>query len=213
MQIDKSLNLVVPVDSENGTVYCHSSPIRKETFKEHFLILSKTLNRLYSEGVSQLTGPRVAALMLEKIAKEDGIWESEDGRIGVKDSLLNEIRRLTNVICATSDGWKSIPLMDAAKAGKLTESDVEEAEGYIVFFTCISHLHKKKEVEAFLKPMETLWGTQSTSLSVMEYAASLQTSKQEETSLPEQKPVDMPTADNAQVVDAQGKTSTLSIPA
>lgn len=186
MEIDKkTLNLVVPVSTDNGTVYVHSCPVRREVFREHFLVLSKTLNQLYSEGVSRLTGPRIAALMLEKIAKDDGIWETVGDRIGVKDSLMNEIRRLSNVILSTSEGWKTIPLMDAVKQGKLDIEDVEEAEGYIVFFTCISHIHKRKEVLAFLAPMAELWDTQSTSLNVTEYIDSLPTLKTEETLAPE----------------------------
>lgn len=186
MEIDKkTLNLVVPVSTDNGTAYIHSTPIRREVFREHFLVLSKTLNSMYAEGVSQVTGPRIAALMLEKISKEDGIWETDGAIIGVKDSLINEIRRLSNVILSTSEGWKTIPLMDAVNQGKLEIEDVEEAEGFIVFFTCISRIHKRKEVLTFLGPMAKLWNTQSTLLNVTEYIASLPTLKTEETLAPE----------------------------
>src|ERR1017187_2795821 len=113
MEISKSLNLVCPVETEGGTIYIHSTPIRKETFKEYFLILSKTLNQLYAEGVSQITGPRIAALMLKKIAEEDGTWETVGKRIGIKDGLMNEIKRLSNVVLATEQGWKTIPVADA----------------------------------------------------------------------------------------------------
>jgi hypothetical protein len=140
---------------------------------------------MYAEGVSQVTGPRIAALMLEKISKEDGIWETDGAIIGVKDSLINEIRRLSNVILSTSEGWKTIPLMDAVNQGKLEIEDVEEAEGFIVFFTCISRIHKRKEVLTFLGPMAKLWNTQSTLLNVTEYIASLPTLKTEETLAPE----------------------------
>jgi len=181
MRIDKSLNLVVPVETEAGTLYVHSAPIRVETFKCHFLVLSKTLSAMYEEGIGRSLGPRVASLMLQKIAAETGVW---GGETGVENSLLAEIRRLSNVIVPTASGWQSLPLVDAAKQGHLTALEVEEAEGFIVFFTCIYHLHKRKDLHSFMAPMSTLWDTESTSLSSTEYRDSLPILTETETFAP-----------------------------
>jgi hypothetical protein len=187
MKIDpKTLNLVVPVETDTGTIYIHSTPIRRETFKEYFLVLSKTLNMIYTEGLHSATGPRVAALMLQKVSEESGVWES------VKNGLMNEIRRLSNAWVLTENGWQLIPLEACLSQGYLSAEDVEEAEGFIVFFTCIYHIHRRSEVRSFLQPMESMWGVSATLLTSMEYRDSLPTSTEEETFLPTVKASSIP---------------------
>jgi hypothetical protein len=171
-KLDKSLNLVVPIETEaHGTVYVHSTPIRTETFKRYFLLISKTLNSIYAEGIHTVAGPRVASLMLQSIAGECG----EDGAPTQAEELLAEIRRLTTVQVWGANGWDTVMLDVAKSRGVLTEDEADEAEGFIVFFTCIFHVHRKTEISAFLLPMQTLWGTQTTSLNATEYRASLPT--------------------------------------
>lgn len=170
IKIDKALNLVVPIETEShGTVYVHSTPIRTETFKRYFLLISKTLNSIYSEGLHTVAGPRVASLMLQSVAGERG----EDGAPTQADELLAEIRRLTMVQIWGDNGWESVMLDVVKSRGLLSEDEADEAEGFIVFFTCIYHVHRKTEISAFLQPMQTLWGTQTTSLNATEYRASL----------------------------------------
>jgi hypothetical protein len=171
MIIDKrTLNLVCPVETESGVAYIHSMPIRPETFRQYFLVLSKTLNELYAQGLSQGTGPRIAALLLQKIATDSGEWE---GTAGVQNGLLNEIIRLSNVLACTEQGWRSLPISEALKQGILDERDVEEAKGFITFFTCVSHIHKRSEISAILNLMGRVWDTQTTLLNATEFAASL----------------------------------------
>ncbi len=136
----KSLNLVVPIETESGVVHVHSAPIRRETFKQNFLILSKTMSAIYEEGLHNVAGPRIAAMMLQKIAEEAGekVWEA------VQNGVMAEIRRLSNALVLTPDGWKSVPLETCVAQGYLTGDEVEEAEGFIVFFTCISHIHRNR---------------------------------------------------------------------
>lgn len=188
MKISKDLNLVVPVKTEAGTFYVHSTPILYETFKRYFLVLSKTLNRIHAEGI-QIVGPRVAALMLEEIAKEMGQWE---GVAGVENGLMNEISRLSNVIMPTERGWQSIPLDTAFKQGHLTAQEVHEVGGFIIFFTCVWHIHKRSEVEAFLELMVKIWGTQVSLLSCMEYRDSLPTLTETEIFVPTVKQSSIP---------------------
>lgn len=179
IKLDKALNLVVPIETEeHGTVYVHSTPIRTETFKRYFLLISKTLNGIYAEGIHTVAGPRVASLMLQSMAGERG----EDGAPTQADELLAEIRRLTNVQVWGPNGWETVMLDVAKSRGLLTEDEADEAEGFIVFFTCIFHVHRKTEISAFLLPMQTLWGTQTTSLNATEYRASLPMLTQPETS-------------------------------
>jgi hypothetical protein len=182
MKIDKSLNLVCPVESDDGVYYVHSTPIGREVFERYFLVISKTFNALFSEGLQQIAGPRVAALLLKQIAMEIGAW---DGETGVANGLMAEIRRLSNVAVPSPAGWVTVPLYDALSKGYLDQRDVDEAEGAIVFFTCISLMCKRKEADFFVRGMCELWSTLTTSLSTTAYAASLPTSTATETLPPE----------------------------
>lgn len=170
MKIDKRLNLVVPVETESGTIYVHSTPISRAIFERYIFIISKTLSVLYEEGLTVFAGPRVAATIMKNIATERGIWEGQDG---VQNGLMNEIRRLTNVVSLGDQGWKTSMFYDAAKSEILDEDAISEIEGHLVFFTCVSHMHKKTEVPALLGGMGEVWGTQTSSLNCMEWANSL----------------------------------------
>ena len=131
MRIDKKLNLIVPISLENGeTVYCHSMPILKETFQRYSLVIAATFSKLLVNGLQSM-GARIAAFALQEIAEEMGRWE---GVHGVKEGLLNEIDRLTNVLAMGSNGWESIPVETAISRGALDAEDYEEAKQKIVFF-------------------------------------------------------------------------------
>jgi hypothetical protein len=86
MQIDEQLNLIVPVDRANGTtVWIHASPISREVFQKYWLVLSKAFSGMYAEGLGSIAGPRIAALMLRRVAEEMEIgrgiteWNKPDG--------------------------------------------------------------------------------------------------------------------------------------
>ena len=95
MKIAKNLNLIIPVRTEKGNGWIHATPISKEVFKEHFFILGKTFSAMFSDGLGVVAGPRVAFLMLEKISCDSGIWEGDKG---VRNTLVNEIIRLANLV-------------------------------------------------------------------------------------------------------------------
>lgn len=179
MKIDKSLNLVCPVDTDGGKVYIHSMPIGREVFERYFLVISKTFSAIFKEGLDTVAGPRIAAMLLKSIAMSMGVW---DGDSGVANGLMNEIRRLTNVAVPSPQGWVTIPLYDAMNKGYIDQRDVDEAEGAIVFFTCISLMSKRGEAAFFVGGMCELWNTETTSLNPTEYAASLQISTETEIS-------------------------------
>lgn len=173
MRIDKKLNLIVPIETAAGTTYIHSTPIGREAFDKYFLVISKTFAAIYSEGLSVIAGPRVAAMMLKKISEIAGVW---DGPEGVELGLMAEIRRMSNVVRLTENGWQPIPLQMALDKGLLDSEDIEEAEGAIVFFTLASLMHRRNEIPEVLGGLCRLWGTQTSFLSVMEYQKSLPTS-------------------------------------
>lgn len=178
MKIDKKLNLLVEVETNEGTIFVHSTPLSREVFERYFLIIGKTFASLISEGLSFVSGPRVAAMMLRKIAQDAGAW---DGRDGINNGLMAEIRRLSNVVIPGTSGWKTMPFQDAIDKKAMDDEDVAEVEGLITFFICASAMSRRNEIGPVLERMR-LWGALTTSLNSTEYAASLPTSTTAETS-------------------------------
>lgn len=181
LRIDKRLNLVMPLQTEIGTIFVHSCPIRREIFEKYFLIISKTFAAIYSEGLNIIAGPRIALLMLKQIAINSNAWEGADG---VESGLLNEIRRITNVLLPTGNGWSVSMYSDAIAKGLFTQDEMDEIEGEIVFFICASAIHRKADLSTVLDGLKSLWGAQTTPLNCSEYRTSLPTSTVIET-LPE----------------------------
>lgn len=173
MRLDKKLNLVIPIEDDERTIYVHSMPISKQVFEANVFIISKTLSVLYEEGLTVFAGPRVAATMMKNIAVERGIWEGDNG---VENVLMNEIRRLTNVVLPGESGWTTVPFHDAIRDGLLDTETISEVEGQIVFFTCVSHMHLKKEVPGLLKGVNEIWESQNTASNCTEWMKSLLTS-------------------------------------
>lgn len=179
MRLDNKLNLITEIETEDKTtIYVHSTPISREVFEKYFLIISKTFASIISEGLSFISGPRVAAMLLKKIAVDQGVW---DGRNGVDVGLMSEIRRLSNVVMPSSSGWVTVPFQDAIDKKLLDGDDIAEVEGLICFFICASAMSRRTEVASVLERMR-LWGSQTTSLNSTAYAASLPTSTETETS-------------------------------
>jgi hypothetical protein len=174
MKINKRLNLVIPIETEeHGTFYVHSMPIAREVFARYYLVLSKTLARIYTEQLGIGTGPRVAALLLHDVAKEMEAW---DGPVGVEKGLVAEIRRLTNVITLGDSGWGPIPLDVAVRRSMFDQDDLAEVENAITFFILTSAVNKRTQVAPIMEGASQLWGGQVTSLNCTEFAASLRTS-------------------------------------
>ena len=115
MKISRNLNLIIPVRTEKGNGWIHATPISKEVFKEHFFILSKTFSAIFSEGLGVVAGPRIACLMLERISSDMNIW---DGEKGVRNTLVNEIIRLANLVYPVEGkGYDTLPLDMALERG------------------------------------------------------------------------------------------------
>lgn len=169
MKIDKKLNLVVPVESDEGNAYFHSTPIQRETFQRYHFVMCAAFTRLLNAGM-ELTGAKVAAMTLEEVAKEMGKW---DGAIGVEKGLMNEIERLTNVVALSDEGWGPMPVSDAIKRDLIDEDDWWEAKQRIVFFTLVCAMTRMAVRDDLLGIMNDSWQTQTTSSSCTEFIDSL----------------------------------------
>lgn len=181
MKIDRSLNLVLTVDREDGaTLYVHSVPIPFELYESFFLTVSKTWTALAACGREYLmrTAVRTAAFMLKRTAESDGVWSGEGG---VEAALMGEIRR-TTMIAVPKDGggFEEIPLQVCIDQKRMSAADVSEVENAICFFMSGSAVMSRSDARAILPLVFGLYGAEVTSLSSTEFLASLPTSKPEE---------------------------------
>src|ERR1017187_5798377 len=139
MQIDKNLNLVIPVERADGSVaHVFSTPIGRMVFEKYYMVIARTYNTIYNGGLGIMSGPRVAAMVLKEIAISIDAW---DGQEGVERGLMQEIRRLTTVLALGENGWEPLPIHEAIAKGILDEDDVSEVENALVFFTVAFHMH------------------------------------------------------------------------
>jgi hypothetical protein len=177
MKLDEQLNLVIPIDREDGsTIYVHAMPISREVFERYWLVMSKAFAQMYTEGLGPTVGPRVSALMLRSVAQELGQW---DGPAGVERGLMQEIRRLANVAAPGSNGasgWQIYPLEDLVKRKVIDPDDVSQIENILVFFTLVWRLHLPRDRRIILDGAARMWSASTTSDSLSTFVDSLATS-------------------------------------
>lgn len=172
MKISRNLNLIIPVRTEKGNGWIHATPISKEVFKEHFFILSKTFSAIFSEGLGVVAGPRIAFLMLERISRDSNAWEGDKG---VRNTLVNEVIRLANLVYPVEGkGYDTIPL-DMALEREII--DLDEVAGELIFFTCVSSINSPEQAKGTMDVVNGIWSTQCSSLNLTEWIASLPTLK------------------------------------
>ncbi|EPT1451488.1 hypothetical protein ACVOZ6_003061 [Escherichia coli] len=172
MKIAKNLNLIIPVRTEKGNGWIHATPISKEVFKEHFFILGKTFSAMFSDGLGVVAGPRIAFLMLERISRDSNAWEGDKG---VRNTLVNEVIRLANLVYPVEGkGYDTIPL-DMALEREII--DLDEVAGELVFFTCVSSINSPEQAKGTMDVVNGIWSTQCSSLNLTEWIASLPTLK------------------------------------
>ncbi|EFY9946976.1 hypothetical protein B5H70_004186 [Shigella boydii] len=172
MKIARNLNLIIPVRTEKGNGWIHATPISKEVFKEHFFILSKTFSATFSEGLGVVAGPRIAFLMLERISRDSNIWEGDKG---VRNTLVNEVIRLANLVYPVEGkGYDTIPL-DMALEREII--DLDEVAGELIFFTCVSSINSPEQAKGTMDVVNGVWSTQCSLLNLTEWIASLPTLK------------------------------------
>lgn len=185
MQIDRSLNIVIEVESARlGTIFVHSTPISREVFERYFLVLSKVYSAFDRERIWS-SAPRVASLLLrttaeatERVSMSLGSPRNEwEGPDGVENGLLNEMRRLTNVCLPGAQGWTTMPFVDAVRGGQIDADDVGDIESLLVFFTCLSASPQSRRGRAEMtERMASGLGVRTVSSNSSEFAASLPTS-------------------------------------
>ena len=166
MKINKAMNIVVPVDIDGVECFVHSTPISFEVFEKYFLVISKTFSEIYSQGLSHVAAPRVASLLLKKCARDLGELEN------VEKGLINEIRRLTNIVMSSDKGWETIPYYDALQKNLLNAQDAGEIDGIITYFIVASAMHKKDNLTGVLALL-SMWGASIEYLNASEYCLSL----------------------------------------
>ena len=172
MKISRNLNLIIPVRTEKGNGWIHATPISKEVFKEHFFILSKTFSAIFSEGLGVVAGPRIAFLMLERISRDSNAWEGDKG---VRNTLVNEVIRLANLVYPVEGkGYDTIPL-DMALEREII--DLDEVAGELIFFTCVSSINSPEQAKGTMDVVNGVWSTQCSLLNLTEWIASLPTLK------------------------------------
>ncbi|ELF8378646.1 hypothetical protein RA893_003232 [Escherichia coli] len=172
MKIAKNLNLIIPVRTEKGNGWIHATPISKEVFKEHFFILGKTFSAMFSDGLGVVAGPRIAFLMLERISRDSNAWEGDKG---VRNTLVNEVIRLANLVYPVEGkGYDTIPL-DMALEREII--DLDEVAGELIFFTCVSSINSPEQAKGTMDVVNGIWSTQCSSLNLTEWIASLPTLK------------------------------------
>jgi len=180
MKINHALNLVVQTESDDGaTVYVHSTPLSKDIFREHFLILGRLYGEFFSSGLGLLASARTAYLLLEKLAKDAGQWEGKDG---VQNTLVTHIiNGATALYAEEGKGWKSLPMAEAVNRGVV---DLCEVMDELVFFTCVCGMTKRNQMIEIVQGTAAVWGALATSLSYMDYMNFLTTSQKDVTTEP-----------------------------
>lgn len=177
LKLNRKLNFVIEVETDSGaSAWVHVAPILNETFKTYYAPISRAYTELFTGGGGDITGPRVAAFVLEKHAKDLGLW---DGPNGVRHGLIEEIRRLSNVVMLTDDGWQTLPYAEAIKHKKFTPEDFQEVEHVLVFFTLVSAMVPKNQQRGHLEFMSNFWSVRPEPLDFTGFAAGLKMSKED----------------------------------
>jgi hypothetical protein len=169
--INKKLNLVVPIDLDNGVkIWAHSVPISREVFESNYLLLTRTLSDLYANGIGPAMAPRIASLVLKATAKE------MNSEVDISNNLLQEVYRLTNFIMPNTNnggGWQTVPFYDVKTKHMIDDQSLSEVENAIIYFIVASALHLKSELPMAYQGLRSIWNAQTTSLNVTEYRSSL----------------------------------------
>jgi len=146
MKIDKRLNLVlaVPQDDEGNMAYVHSVPIMRETYEANHRLLTRTMVRMVTDDLGMGAMTRVAMYNLRDVAGEmDGPRGDTFGKAA--ESLIQEIRRLSNVRVAGERGWENLPLEEAYNKKLFGDDANAEVMNALVFFTLASWFYRPNE--------------------------------------------------------------------
>lgn len=169
--VSRKLNIVLPpFQTKDGPVYVHSVPIGRATFEACFRPMARAMSSIITEGIGPITGPSVAALILQQEA--DAIGEGET----IKTGVMLDIKRNTTVILA--DKADQVPYSVAMQRNLLDEDQQSEVENLLVYFILVSWIRLPPDLAARLglEGLRQLWNAQTTSLDSMAFMSSLKTS-------------------------------------
>ena len=168
MRIDEKLNFVMPIFGNDDEIeaYVHSMPIGRDAFRANYMLLSVTFTALHNQGLSEATAPKISAMLLQDVAKQQNFDATP---------LLNEILRLSCLIKAGSSGWETIPLQESINRKLIDQDDADEVMGALVFFTLASWAPPKRIAKQIVAGAARLWAAQISSLQSTEWIASLPT--------------------------------------
>jgi len=173
IKLNRKLNVVLPpFTTDKGLVYVYSTPISLPVFREHYRMLGRTFTEIQRLGYGPITGPSLAGYVFRDEAKSFGDEAHSE-------MLVNEVKRLSFVVYPGDTGWANMPFVESVKRNILTEEQGDEAENFLVYFTCASWIKLPSEAIA-MDSLRTLWQAQITSSTVMEFMNSLPTSTPEE---------------------------------
>lgn len=197
MRLDRRLNLIIPLDREDGTkVHIYHTPISRDIYTQYFRVLNMTGTQIYANDLSFFGGPESAFLMLKEISENtprpngSGSWW--EGENGVERGLIEELWRKTQVLVLGTKGWELLPFdvviaPDTSgnwKSDILSEDEAAEVSGSLVFFTVSSFMKNNPVVSRGLIAAAALFDWQLSSLGLTEYRISLQILTREETTEP-----------------------------
>jgi hypothetical protein len=216
MNIDRRLNLVVPIydaDGKNVIAQAHSVPLSVEIVDRHAVILAQTYAQIFSRGLGIVGGPAIALRLLKEIAVAGGKWDDAPGQpgSGVANGLVAEMRRLTNIAVKEKDGtWAALPLAVAVDRGTLSAEDAAEAENAIAFFTVASAMLPRAQRRDLLEAALGILGAQVTSSTFTDLCASLRTSTATGSS-GEKSPAPVPAGPHRATATRDGKPASVPV--
>lgn len=184
MKIDKKLNLVSTIERDDDSlVYLHIVPLPYEVVEINCVLLGSLFNRFFSL-VGGMGAPRVAAMMLRAEINDRLALNPE---LAGKPTIIDDIHRMISVIWSDDGEWKKTTLDDALKRNILTEEELREVEGELVFFTVGFAIQKANLVIPTVGKALEAYSGQLTSLNTTAYLDSLPKSKTT-TDTPNQQP-------------------------
>lgn len=195
MSLTTDLKLAFPVRwAENPdaaakpvpVIWAYHTPISREVFEANWRIIAATSAKLLERGVSPSI-VNIAVLALKDAGRIDaaeyGVPEGVDVAAGgMAIPLLLEIRRLTMILAPGAAGYSMTPVDQAISGGIISADDWAEAEASLVFFTCGFSMAMRTRKETSALGLALILAGSITSLSPMDFAASLQTLTLAETS-------------------------------
>ncbi|HQT68620.1 MAG TPA: hypothetical protein PLC74_13565 [Acetobacteraceae bacterium] len=170
-QITGDLKLVVPI--RDGFSAYHT-PISREVYDHCFRVLRDAKVDLIGTSARHAFAARGdAALYLREAGRK---LAADGGEDGGASALLVDLKRLTMVLVPTDQGFSTMPVDAAISAGKMKADEWSDVESSIVFFTCWLSGTPRKDIPTEANLAASLIGGSMTSLTAMEWAASLKTS-------------------------------------